>query len=134
MRLEGVGYGFLVPIYFVVTGMNFDLDSLLTPSGLGLAALFLTLFVVVRGAPSLLWLRDLGPRRTLSLAVFSATGLPLIVAIVGIGIERGAIDRDVGTSLIGAGMISVLLLPLLASTLASRASSRLDDAEPAPST
>ena len=130
MRLEGVGYGFLVPIYFVVTGMNFDLDSLLTPSGLGLAALFLGLFVVVRGAPSLLWLRDLGPRRTLSLALFSATGLPLIVAIVGIGIERGAIGRDVGTSLIGAGMISVLVLPLIASSLASRASSRLDDARP----
>ena len=133
MRLEGVGYGFLVPIYFVVTGMNFDLDSLLTPSGLGLAALFLGLFLVVRGAPSLLWLRDLGPRRTLSLAVFSATGLPLIVAIVGIGIERGAIGRDVGTSLIGAGMISVLVLPLIASALASRASSRLDDARPATS-
>jgi Kef-type K+ transport system membrane component KefB len=133
MRLEGVGYGFLVPIYFVVTGMNFDLDSLLTPSGLALAALFLGLFVVVRGTPSLLWIRDLGPRRTLSLAAFSATGLPLIVAIVGIGIERGAIGRDVGTSLIGAGMISVLVLPLIATALTSRASSRLDDAEPAPS-
>jgi len=128
MRLEGVGYGFLVPIYFVVTGMNFDLDSLLTPAGLSLAALFLGLFLVVRGAPSLLWLRDLGPRRTLSLAVFSATGLPLIVAIVGIGIERGAIGRDVGTSLIGAGMISVLVLPLIATALAARESSRLDDA------
>ena len=127
MRLEGVGYGFLVPIYFVVTGMNFDLDSLLTPSGLGLAALFLGLFVVVRGTPSLLWIRDLGPRRTLSLAVFSATGLPLIVAIVGIGIERGAIGRDVGTSLIGAGMLSVLILPLIASALV-RESPRLDDA------
>jgi Kef-type K+ transport system membrane component KefB len=128
MRLEGVGYGFLVPIYFVVTGMKFDLDSLLTPSGLGLAALFLGLFVVVRGTPSLLWIRDLGPRRTLSLAVFSATGLPLIVAIVGIGIERGAIGRDVGTSLIGAGMLSVLILPLIATAVASRESSRLDDA------
>ena len=109
--------------------MNFDLDSLLTPSGLALAALFLGLFVVVRGVPSLLWLRDLGPRRTLSLAVFSATGLPLIVAIVGIGIERGAIGRDVGTSLIGAGMISVLVLPLLATTIASRESSPRGDAE-----
>ena len=128
MRLEGVGYGFLVPIYFVVTGMNFDLDSLLTPEGLGLAALFLGLFVVVRGTPSLLWLRDLGPRRTQSLAVFSATGLPLITAIVGIGIERGAIGRDVGTSLIGAGMISVLVLPLIATALAERESSPLDDA------
>ena len=130
MRLEGVGFGFLIPIYFVVTGMTFDLDSLLSPTGLALAALFLALFVVVRGTPALLWLRDLGPQRTLSLAVFSATGLPLIVAIVGIGTDRGAIAQDVGTSLIGAGMISVLVLPLLATTLASRESSGLGDAEP----
>jgi Kef-type K+ transport system membrane component KefB len=128
MRLEGVGYGFLVPIYFVVTGMNFDLDSLLTPTGLGLAALFLGLFVVVRGAPALLWLRDLGPRETLGLALFSATGLPLIVAIVGIGIDRKAIASDVGTSLIGAGMVSVLLLPLLATAVVSRESPALDEA------
>ena len=39
MRLEGIGFGFLIPVYFVATGMNFDLDSLLTPTGLGLAAL-----------------------------------------------------------------------------------------------
>ena len=129
MRLEGVGFGFLIPIYFVVTGMNFDLDSLLTATGLGLAALFLGLFVVVRGRASLLWLRDLGPRRTLSLALFGATGLPLIVAIVGIGTERGAIAADVGTSLIGAGMISVLVLPLLATAIASRESSSRGDAE-----
>ncbi len=129
MRLEGVGFGFLIPIYFVVTGMNFQLDSLLTPTGLGLAALFLGLFVVVRGTPSLLWLRDLGPRRTLSLAVFSATGLPLIVAIVGIGTERGSIAADVGTSLIGAGMVSVLVLPLIATAVAGRESSRWGDVQ-----
>ena len=129
MRLEGIGFGFLIPIYFVVTGMNFDLDSLLTATGLGLAALFLGLFVVVRGTPSLLWLGDLGPRRTLSLALCAATGLPLIVAIVGIGTKNGAIAEDVGTSLIGAGMISVLVLPLLATAIASRESSRLGDAD-----
>jgi len=120
MRLEGIGFGFLIPVYFVATGMNFDLDSLLTPTGLGLAALFLSLLFVVRGASSLLWLRELGRRRTFSLALFGATGLPLIVAIVGIGTDRGAIATDVGTSLIGAGMISVLLFPLLAIMIAGR--------------
>jgi hypothetical protein len=69
----------------------------------------------------------LGPRRTLSLAVFSATGLPLIVAIVGIGTERGSIAADVGTSLIGAGMVSVLVLPLIATAVAGRESSRWGD-------
>ena len=74
MRLEGIGFGFLIPIYFVVTGMNFDLDSLLTARGLGLAAMFLGLLLVVRGASAFLWLRELGCRRTLALALFGATG------------------------------------------------------------
>ncbi len=92
MRLEGIGFGFVVPIYFVVTGMNFDLDSLLTASGLALAGLFLALLLVVRGTSALLWFRDLPRRHVLSLALFGATGLPLIVAIVGIATERGAIS------------------------------------------
>ena len=118
VRLEGIGFGFLVPVYFVVTGMNFDLDSLLTAEGLGLAAVFLALFLVSRGASALLWLRELGARRTVSLALFGATGLPLIVAIVGIGQERGDISDSVAASLIGAGMISVLVYPFMATRLA----------------
>ena len=118
VRLEGIGFGFLVPVYFVVTGMNFDLDSLLTAEGILLAAVFLALLLVSRGAAALLWLRELGRRRTVSLALFGATGLPLIVAIVGIGQERGDISDSVGASLIGAGMISVLVYPFIATRLA----------------
>ena len=118
MRLEGIGFGFLIPIYFVTTGLDFDVDVLLTAKGLALAALFLTLLFVIRGSAALLWRRALDLRRTLSLALFVATGLPLIVAIVDIGTDRGAIDPDVGASLIGAGMISVLVYPFLATRLA----------------
>ena len=118
MRLEGIGFGFLIPIYFVVTGLTFDLDALLRPGGLALAALFLLLLAVVRGASALLWARDLGRRELAGLALFGATGLPLIVAVVGIGTDRGALGTDVGASLIGAGMISVLLFPVLASRVA----------------
>ncbi len=121
MRLEGIGFGFLIPIYFVVTGMTFDLDSLLTPSGIGLAALFLALLLVTRGTSALLWARELPRRQTLALALFGATGLPLIVAIVGIATERGDISGSVGASLIGAGMISVLAYPLLATRIAGPA-------------
>ena len=117
MRLEGIGFGLLIPIYFVATGLTFDLDSLLTVRGLALAALFLVLLLVVRGTPALLWLRDLGPRGAGSVAFFGATALPLVVAIVGIGTARGAIDGDVGASLIGAAMVSVLLYPLIAGAI-----------------
>ena len=118
MRLEGIGFGFLIPVYFVVTGMTFDLDSLLTPEGIGLAALFLALLLVVRGVPALLWKRELPPRTLASLALFGATALPLIVAIVDIGQQRGDISAGVGASLIGAGMLSVLVYPFVATRLA----------------
>jgi len=114
MRLEGIGFGFLIPIYFVVTGMDFDLDSFLTVTGIALAALFLGLLIVTRGASALLWARELERRETVGLALLGATGLPLIVAIVGIGVDRGAVSTQVGASLIGAGMLSVLIFPLLA--------------------
>ena len=84
MRLEGIGFGFLIPIYFVVTGMNFDLDSLLTAYGLVLAG------AVPRPAARRAAARrrcsgcaSSGRRTALALALFGATGLPLIVAIVG---------------------------------------------------
>jgi len=121
MRLEGIGFGFLIPIYFVATGLTFDIDSLLSGRGLGLAALFLALFLAVRGASALLWYGTLRGRRTVSLALFGATGLPLIVALVTIGTERHAIGSDVGASLIGAGMISVLVYPLVATSIAGGA-------------
>ena len=108
-----------MPEYFVVTGLNFDLDSLLTVDGVALAALFLVLLLVTRGTSALLWFRELGVRETTSLALFGATGLPLLVAIVGIGQGRGAISDAVGASLIGAGMISVLVYPLVAIRVAA---------------
>jgi Kef-type K+ transport system membrane component KefB len=118
-RLEGLGYGCFIPVYFVVTGMTFDLDSFLSAKGIGLALLFLGLLVVIRGASALLWRRSLGRAELVSLALLGATGLPLIVAIVGIGIEKEAISSAVGASVIAAGMLSVLLFPLVATRLAA---------------
>jgi Kef-type K+ transport system membrane component KefB len=120
MRLEGIGYGFLIPVYLVVTGMNFDIDSLLTAEGVALGALFLAVLLITRGTSALLWLRELGRRETTSLALFGATALPLIVAIVGIAQERGDISDSVAASLIGAGMVSVLVYPFVAIRLASK--------------
>ena len=120
-RISTIGYGLLIPVFFVVTGMDFDLDGLLTKTGLTLAALFLALLLVTRGSAALLSARELGAaRKTAALAFFSATGLPLIVAVIEVGEERGEIDTHVAAALVGAGMISVLLYPLLALALSGR--------------
>ncbi len=119
-RLEGIGFGFVIPVYFVVTGMGFDIDSLLSPTGLALAALFLMLLVFARGASASFWARDLSRRETTGLALLGTTGLPLIVAITDIGVDRGALTPQLAASFVGAGMLSVLFLPLLAVALVGR--------------
>ena len=119
-RITTIGYGLLIPVFFIVTGMDFDLDGFLTGAGIALAALFLALLLVTRGSAALLSVRELGARKTASLALFSATGLPLIVAVIEVGEERGEIDSDVAAALVGAGMISVLLYPLLGLLVARR--------------
>ncbi len=112
-RIATIGYGFLIPVFFIVTGMEFDLDALLTAEGLALAAVFLAILLVTRGTSALLAVRELGARGTAALALFSATGLPLIVAVIEVGEERAEIGTDVAAALVGAGMVSVLLYPLL---------------------
>src|SRR5262249_12266065 len=120
IRLEGIGFGFLIPIYFVVTGLTFDLDSLFSATGVALTAMFLGLLVVVRGASALLWSRTLPRRELVGLGLLGAAGLPLIVAIVGIGSDRGAITAEVGAALVGAGMLSVLVFPIVALRIVGR--------------
>ena len=112
-RIVTIGYGFLIPVFFIVTGIEFDLDALLTGGGIALCAVFLALLLVTRGSSALLALRELGARRTMSLALFSATGLPLIVAVIEVAEGRHEIASDVAAALVGAGMASVLLYPLL---------------------
>jgi Kef-type K+ transport system membrane component KefB len=115
-KLEAVAFGFLVPIFFVYTGITFDLTSLLTsPNALLLLPIFLLLFLVVRGLPGMLAAPPgaSGNDRA-AIALFSATGLPIIVAVTDIGLEEGVLQPGTAAALVGAGMLSVLLFPLIA--------------------
>ncbi|MEU9607274.1 cation:proton antiporter [Streptomyces sp. NPDC048057] len=115
-RIEALGFGFLVPLFFVVTGIEFDLDALLDGGRpLALLPLFLLLFLVVRGLPVYaLAPRDLGRTDRWALTLYSATCLPLVVAITTIGVDRRVIPSGEAAALVGAAMVSVLVFPLLA--------------------
>ena len=122
-KLEGIGFGFLVPIFFIVSGMLFDLHSLFaTPTGLLRVPLFLALLLVVRGAPVLLLhRRDLPRYQLVPLALFASTALPLIVVITTIGVEEGRMRPVNAAALVTAGMLSVLVYPMIARALLRRA-------------
>jgi Kef-type K+ transport system membrane component KefB len=125
-KLDGIGFGFLIPIFFVTTGLRYDVHALIT-SRLALLQLplFLALFFVVRGLPALLLPhRDLDIRSRVALGFLSATELPLVIAIAGIGVRSGRLRPETAASLVGAGMVSVLLFPLTALTLRRMAALR----------
>jgi Kef-type K+ transport system membrane component KefB len=124
-KLDGIGFGFFVPIFFVTTGLQYDLHALLS-SRLALfqLPLFLALFLVVRGLPALLARRDLDIRSRIALGFLSATQLPLVVAIAEIGVRSGRLKEETAASLVGAGMASVLLFPIAALALRRMAALR----------
>jgi Kef-type K+ transport system membrane component KefB len=126
-KLEGIGFGFFVPIFFVTTGLLYDLRALLS-SRLALLQLpmFLGLFLVVRGLPALLARGELDLRSRIALGLLSATQLPLVVAIAEIGVRSHQLKEETAASLVGAGMASVLLFPIAALALRRKAAPQRD--------
>lgn len=118
-KLEAIAFGFLVPIFFIYTGVTFDLASLTaSPLALVLVPVFLIALLVIRGsaaqfsAPS-----DASGKDRVSIAMMAATGLPIIVAVSAIGVNEKILDPAIAAALVGAGMLSVLIYPLIAMTL-----------------
>jgi len=115
-RVESIGFGFFIPLFFVVSGVRFDLVSLVEdPSRWLVVPLGLLLFLVVRGLPTLVAHRRLLPppdRR--ALALYAATALPLVVVITSIGVDSHDLSSATAAALVAAGMLSVLLFPLVA--------------------
>jgi Kef-type K+ transport system membrane component KefB len=124
-KLEAIGFGFFIPVFFVSSGVDFDLEALLeSASNVAMVPAFLAALVAARGLPALLY-RDLLDRRRLAVAaMMQATSLPFIVASVAIGEELGLIGAAEGAALIGAGLLSVLIFPATGLALLRRPTSR----------
>ena len=115
-KLTAVGYGFLIPFFFVTTGVNFDVLALTDdPIRLLEVPMFAALFLLVRGTPALLLYRGVFELRDrLALAFYSATELPLVVAITTIAVEGGDMRSGTAAALVGAAMLSTAIFPLIA--------------------
>lgn len=114
-KLDAVGYGFLIPIFFIAAGMKFEVSALWsTPLAPIQVALLSGLLILVRCIPMFLYKKELTPAEKLPFAFYAATGLPLIVIISDIGVSSGLMPPDRASILVSAGMVSVLLFPMLA--------------------
>jgi Kef-type K+ transport system membrane component KefB len=118
-KLDAVGYGFFIPIFFVYSGMTLDVDAIVA-NPLPMLAFFVVLFVV-RGLPALFWYRKELPRiEQVQLVFITATTLPLLVALTSVGVSEGTMTTEAQAGVIGAGVLSVLAFPLVAVGLQQR--------------
>jgi Kef-type K+ transport system membrane component KefB len=124
-KLETIGFGFFIPLFFVVSGMHFDLTALTnSSSAMAKVPLFLALFLVVRGLPVLLYRKVLPAGSRLPFALLSAAALPLVVVITDIGVQTKRMVPATAAALVTAGLISVLVFPLIAFSLRRRSNQR----------
>jgi Kef-type K+ transport system membrane component KefB len=117
-KVEGIGFGFLIPVYFVTGGVRFDLSGLLaSPAAMLRVPMFLVLFLVVRGVPALLFRRRLGARATAALALLSATSLSFVITATDIGVRIGKLRDINATAMVGAAVVAMVLFPMGAQSL-----------------
>jgi Kef-type K+ transport system membrane component KefB len=118
-KLDAIGYGFFIPLFFVASGMGLDIRSI-GEAPLRLLAFFV-LLLVVRGVPALfLYRRDLPAVQRVQMMLLTATALPLLVALAEIGLRNGTMLRENAAALVGAGALSVLVFPMAAVVIERR--------------
>jgi len=114
-KLEAIGFGFFVPIFFIATGLSFPVDQLFSDSSALLRVpMFLVLLLVIRGLPALLMRKEIGAKAVLPAGLLQATSLSFIVVGAQIGVTTGELRPINAASMIAAGMLSVLIFPALA--------------------
>jgi Kef-type K+ transport system membrane component KefB len=127
-KLDAVGYGFFIPIFFVYSGLTLDIDAIIAnPAPL---LVFFVIMFAVRGLPALFWYRNKLPWiERLQMVFITATALPLLVALTAVGVANGSMTTAAQASVIGAGVLSVLLFPVTAVAIQHR---KLAATEPDP--
>ena len=121
-RLDAIGFGFFVPIFFIVSGMRLDIRAALTPAGLLAVLGFLAVLVVARALPAVLFRRDLDRRGVLASGLMLATNVSFVVVAADLGVEAGLLPSSVASSLVLAGLVSAVLFPALSQSLLARES------------
>jgi Kef-type K+ transport system membrane component KefB len=117
-KLDAIGFGFLIPVFFVTSGIRLDVAGLVSdPGALARLPVFLAALLLVRGLPAVLYRSQMSGRQAVAAGLLQATSLPFLVTASMIGTELGLVSPVDGAALVGAGVVSVLVFPSVALTL-----------------
>jgi Kef-type K+ transport system membrane component KefB len=133
-KLTAVAFGVFIPFFFVVSGMQLDVDALFaSPASVAKMLLFFLLFLVVRGVPALVLYRGVLDRRErVALALLQSTQLPLVLAITTLAQQGGHMQASTAATLVGAAVLSTLCFPILGLRLRGDKAARSDGGLPDP--
>ncbi|HEX7299830.1 MAG TPA: cation:proton antiporter [Solirubrobacteraceae bacterium] len=121
-KLEAAGFGIFIPVFFVTTGVKYDLDALTADaSTLVHVPVFLAALVAVRGLPALLYRPVIGRERLPVAVLMQATSLPFIVAATAVGLALHVVSPANAAALVAAGLFSVVVFPAVSLALLRRA-------------
>jgi Kef-type K+ transport system membrane component KefB len=114
-KLDAIGYGFVIPVFFVASGIALDLRGVFSStSGIVRIPVFVVALLVVRAVPALLYRPAIGTRGAAAAGLLQATSLPFIVTATAIGMSIGAVNAVTGAALVCAGLLSVVIFPAVA--------------------
>lgn len=117
LKLEGVGYGFLIPVFFVVSGASIDVKAVVANPALPIT--FIIMLLLVRAVPVFVAttldhrVNPLDPQDKLTVSLYCTTALPLIVAVTSLAVQGGTMHQTTASTLVAAGAVTVFLMPLL---------------------
>jgi Kef-type K+ transport system membrane component KefB len=121
VKLEGLGFGFFVPVFFISTGLSFPVDALFSDASAALRVpLFLVLLLLARGLPALVFRDEMSRPQVVAAGLMQATSLSFIVVATEIGVTIGELRPINAASLVAAGMLSVLIFPALSLAILRR--------------
>src|ERR1700759_3695886 len=134
LKLEAVGFGVFIPVFFVTSGVRFDLNALFSSgSTVARVPLFLLAIYLARGLPAFVYVRLLGRAKSAIAGILQSTSLPFIVAATQIGIQLGVVSRASAAALVAAGLLSVVISPALGLVLLRRDRPESSGRRPSPS-
>ena len=134
LKLEAVGFGAFIPVFFVTSGVRFDLNALFSSgSTVARVPLFLLAISLAPGLPAFVYVRLLGRSKSAIAGILQSTSLPFIVAATQIGIQLGVVSRASAAALVAAGLLSVVISPALGLVLLRRDRPESSGRRPSPS-
>lgn len=120
-KLNALGYGFFIPIFFILVGAELDLGALVrAPHGLYVVPVLTLMAFAVKYAAALVFRPLFGWREVAALGTLTSARLSLIVAVAAIGFEIGAIDEATNAGIVLVAVITVIVAPVAFNRLAPR--------------